>query len=52
MGAWQRNDEIAAGSVLNYSAVFACVTLIAQDIAKCSLRLVQEDDDGIWTETE
>ena len=51
-GAWQANVEMQAGSVLNYSAVFACVTLISQDIAKCCLRLVQEDDNGIWTETE
>jgi HK97 family phage portal protein len=52
MGAWQRNAEVNMDTVLTYSAVFACVTLIASDIAKLSLRLVQHDDDGIWTETE
>jgi HK97 family phage portal protein len=51
MGAWQRNVEISAGSALTYSAVFACVTLIASDIAKLGLRLVQVDADGIWTPT-
>jgi HK97 family phage portal protein len=38
--------------VLTHSAVFACVTLIASDIAKLRLRLVEYDDDGIWAETE
>lgn len=52
MGAWQRNVEVTAENVLTYSAVFACVTLISSDIGKLGLRLVQRDDDGIWTETE
>jgi HK97 family phage portal protein len=50
-GAWQQNMEISAETSLTYSAVFACVTLIASDIAKLGLRLVEVDDDGIWTET-
>lgn len=52
MGAWQRNEEVKMDTVLTYSAVFACVTLIAADIAKMSLRLVAQDDDGIWSETD
>jgi HK97 family phage portal protein len=52
LGAWQSNQEIRLDNVLTYSAVFACVTLIAGDVAKLCLRLVQQDDDGIWTETE
>lgn len=51
-GAWQRNVEIRAADVLTYSAVYACVSLIAADIAKLCLRLVAQDSDGIWTETE
>lgn len=51
-GAWQLNDEIAAAAVLNYSAVFACVTLIASDIGKLGLRLVEQDADGIWHEAK
>jgi len=51
MGAWQQNQEISAETSLTYSAVFACVTLIASDIAKLGLRLVQVDEFGIWTET-
>lgn len=52
MGAWQRNEEVRMDTVLTYSAVFACVTLIASDIAKLCWRLVKETSDGIWEETE
>lgn len=48
-GAWQRNVTINNTTVLAYSAVYACATLIACDISKMNLRLVQQDDDGIWT---
>jgi HK97 family phage portal protein len=50
-GAWQLNQDISAPTVLTYSAVFACVTLIASDIGKLGLRLVSQDADGIWHET-
>jgi HK97 family phage portal protein len=50
-GAWQQNQELAAPSVLAYSAVYACTTLIAQDIGKLRVRLVAQDDDGVWAET-
>lgn len=49
-GAWQNNDEIRAESALSYFAVFSCVTLIANDVAKLGLRLVQVDDEGVWHE--
>lgn len=51
-GAWQRNDELRVESVLAHVAVFACVTLIASDIAKMRLRLVSLDADGVWSEVE
>jgi HK97 family phage portal protein len=54
-GAWQQNAEISTGTALTYSAVFACVTLIASDIGKLcgnGLHLVAVDDEGIWTRTE
>lgn len=51
-GAWQANVEVRSDTVLTYSAVFACVTLIASDIAKLRLRLVEQTADGIWQETE
>lgn len=50
-GAWQQNQEISGETAFSNSAVYACVTLIAQDIAKLCLRLVQHDDEGIWHET-
>ncbi len=51
-GAWQRNIDLRVDNVTTFFAVFACVTLIASDIGKVRLRLVQKDDDGIWTETK
>jgi len=51
-GAWQQNMETSAQSVLAYSAVYACTTLIAQDIGKMRLRLVEQDAAGIWSEIE
>jgi HK97 family phage portal protein len=49
-GAWQNNEELRADTALSYSAVFAVVTLIAQDVGKMTLGLVEKDDDGIWTD--
>jgi HK97 family phage portal protein len=51
-GAWQKNVTVEASTALTYSAVYACISLIAGDIAKLCLRLVEEDDDGIWTEID
>jgi HK97 family phage portal protein len=51
-GAWQQNVELRAESLLAYFAVYACQTLITNDIAKMRLKLVQQDDDDIWVETE
>lgn len=50
-GAWQQNVEVRFDSVLSNHAVFACQTLIASDISKLRVKLVQEDN-GIWTETK
>jgi HK97 family phage portal protein len=50
-GAWQRNQELRRESILTHSAVYACVTLIASDVAKVRLRLMQLDTNGIWSET-
>lgn len=49
-GAWQRNLERSTESILNYSAVFRCISLISSDIAKMRIRLVEQDANGIWTE--
>jgi HK97 family phage portal protein len=50
-GAWQNNVTVGGETALSHFAVFACVTLIAGDIAKMALRLVERDDEGIWHET-
>src|SRR6266576_7305954 len=50
-GAWQRNLSERRESVLAFGAVYAVVTLIASDIGKIRLRLVQQDSNGIWEET-
>jgi HK97 family phage portal protein len=49
-GAWQTNTEITVSNVTTNPTVFACTTLIASDIAKMRIRLVQQDANGIWTE--
>jgi HK97 family phage portal protein len=48
-GAWQRNLEVDQTTALSYYAIFACATLIASDIAKLRVKLVQLQD-GVWTE--
>jgi HK97 family phage portal protein len=51
-GAWQRNDEIRLQDVLSFPTVFACVTLIASDIGKLRVKLMEQDNFGIWSEIE
>lgn len=50
-GAWQRNDEWTADTVLAYHAVYACITLVSSDIGKLRPRLVVADENDIWSET-
>lgn len=50
-GAWQANLEWKNPTVLAHYAVYACVTLIANDIGKLRQRLMALDDNGIWKET-
>jgi HK97 family phage portal protein len=49
-GAWQRNLETNNETVLTYHAVYSCVSLIASDISKCRLKLVEQGPTGIWKE--
>jgi HK97 family phage portal protein len=49
-GAWQRDVVVSRTAVLAYHAVFACMTLIASDVAKLRVKLV-EFSDGVWSET-
>lgn len=49
-GAWQQNVSIGpTPTLLAFSAVYACVTGIASDIAKMRIKLTEEKDD-IWQE--
>ncbi|MEM5403780.1 phage portal protein [Paraburkholderia unamae] len=47
-GAWQRNIELAPETLLAFHAIYACITLISNDIGKLEIRLMRRDDDGIW----
>lgn len=51
-GAWQQNVELRADTALSYFAVYACVRLIATDIGKLCLRLVEQDEYYIWKQVE
>ena len=51
-GGWQRGEEINTDTVLSNPTLFACVTLIAGDIAKLRPKLVERDAHGIWSEIE
>lgn len=50
-GAWQKNEEWSAETVLAYHAVYACITRIANSIGKLAVNLCAVDGDGIWTPT-
>lgn len=47
-GAWQKNDSLPTSSLESDPTVFACVTLIASDIAKLAPTLLREAGDDLW----
>jgi len=51
-GAWQQNVTVNTDSAASFHADFACKTLIARDIAKLRVKLVDQDEDdiNIWSE--
>lgn len=49
-GAWQRDVTIEKEVVMSNWTVFACMTLIAGDVGKLPMRLMEQVD-GIWQET-
>ena len=51
-GAWQRRVPASRTGVLSYSTVWSCVTLIARDISKMRVRLVERDANGICREIQ
>lgn len=51
LGAFQQDfHNTNHDSVMRNSAVYACITLIAQDIGKLRPKLVQQQKSGIWKE--
>lgn len=50
-GDWQRDIHWHRDEELSYAAVFACLGLIAGDVAKLGLRLMEKQR-GVWQETE
>lgn len=51
-GAWQHGDTVTLENVLTHPTVYACVTLIASDIPKMRLRLVEHVGNDVWRETD
>lgn len=49
-GAWQQNVEVQLDTVLTFPTVFRCISLIASDVAKMRIRLVELTADSIWVE--
>ncbi|QJC75427.1 phage portal protein [Stenotrophomonas maltophilia] len=47
-GAWQRNMEERATTVLTYPTLYACLNRIASDIGKLPFLLKVEDGSGVW----
>jgi len=50
LSAWQADTEVNTNTVIANWSLFACVTLIAADIGKLRLKLVEQDENGIWSE--
>ncbi|MBV6304930.1 phage portal protein [Candidimonas humi] len=48
---FQLDMRVQPEMLLQFPTVYACLTLIANDIGKLRARLMQVDGNGIWTET-
>ena len=51
-GAWQKNQELRLETVLTYYAVYACINLIAGDIGKLTLKLVEKIKDNVFRDVD
>lgn len=47
-GAWQRGESIEVDTALSHSAVFACVDLIAADLAKLPINISSNQSGYLW----
>ncbi|MBI3150070.1 MAG: phage portal protein [Betaproteobacteria bacterium] len=48
---WQADTKFSDDDVLAFTPVYACDTLIASDVGKTCLRLMEKTTGGIWEET-
>ena len=48
-GAWQRDEKVEVDTALAHSAVFACASLISNDIGKLPIRISAKKK-GVWSE--
>lgn len=51
-GAWQSFRVDSRQNILAFSAVYACVSMISDDIAKLRPKLIEETPDGVWAEVQ
>src|SRR5690606_41788521 len=51
-GDRQRKSVNEVEARKTHHGVFSCMTLVASDIAKLRLRLVERDEHGVWSEVE
>lgn len=51
-GAWQRSATLTTTELITSPAVWACCGLIAGDISKLRIRLLEEVESGVWLETK
>lgn len=53
-GGWQRNEDVPIDTALSNPTLYACVTLIAGDVAKLQPKLIEQDPDhlSVWEEVE
>jgi HK97 family phage portal protein len=49
-GAWQQNVVVSPQLAISYHAIFACITLIANDVGKLRFKLMEQVG-KIWEET-
>lgn len=52
-GAWQKGVQVdPIGRLTSFGAVYACVSRIANDIAKLEPRVIKKDGNGVWSPAE
>jgi HK97 family phage portal protein len=49
---FQKDVEVVVDKVLAHPTVYACITLIASDVAKVGLELRMREDEGYWEVTQ